>query len=87
MNPEDLLIGDDDGEGVVSRVYDFLGFQREAFVCPECSVACEPSHTYNPSTASFDGGACPSWYCDSCSSHYVREVSDEDHGMDLYGRE
>jgi len=87
MNPEDLLIGDDDGEGVVSRVYSFLGFQRESFVCPDCGVACEPSHTYNASTAAFDGGACPSWECLECSTHFIRGVSDESHGMDLYGRE
>lgn len=65
----------------------FLGIQRERYVCPECNVACVESHTHNPQTAAFDGGACPSWECPECQSHFVRETSDESHTMDLYGRD
>ena len=34
----------------------------------------------------FDGGSSPSWECPNCSTHYVREVDDESHTLDLYGR-
>jgi len=86
MDPTDLLIGDGD-EGVTTRIREFLGVQREAHVCPECNVACRESATHDPNRAAFDGGSSPSWECPECSTHFVREVSDESHGMDLYGRE
>lgn len=85
MNPEDLLIGE--GDGVVSRVRSFLGVEREAFVCPDCSEACQQTVTYNPQTAAFDGGACPAWVCPKCAKTFVRESDDGDHAMDLYDRE
>lgn len=85
FNPQDLLISDD-SEGVVSRVTSFLGIQREAFVCPDCGVACEESTTYNPDTAGFDGGVCPCWVCPECQSEFVREADDGRYVLDLYGR-
>lgn len=85
MNPEDLLIGDD--SGAVTAVKEFLGIQTEIFTCPDCNAACEESTTYNAATAAFDGGACPSWYCSECDTHYVRESDDDKHAVDLYGRE
>jgi len=90
MNPKDALIGGDGeggGNGVVSRIYSFLGFEKEAFVCPHCEVPCEPSHTYDPDRAAFYDGDCPSWECPNCQTHFVREASDEDHTLDLYDRD
>lgn len=84
MNPEDLLIGA--GESVERAFKTFLGIQREAFVCPECGVACDETHVHDPARAAFDGGASPAWACPECGRDYVREVSDESHTMDLYGR-
>lgn len=86
---EDILIGggDDDGGGVVRRFKEFLGIQREAFVCPECGVACEETYVHDPARAAFDGGESPAWVCPECDGLYVREVSDESHTMDIYGRE
>jgi hypothetical protein len=65
----------------------FLGVEREAFVCPDCDEPCQESFTYNPRTAAFDGGRSPCWACPSCGSNYVREVSDDSHTLDLYGRD
>jgi len=81
---KDLLIGE--GDGVVSAVTSFLGVEREAHVCPACNVACEESTTHDPQRMAFDGGESPSWYCDSCDTHFVREARDGSHTMDLYGR-
>jgi transposase-like protein len=64
----------------------FLGVEREAYVCPDCDVACQATTTYNPRTAAFDGGASPAWVCPECAKTFVREVSDESHTLDLYGR-
>jgi transposase-like protein len=88
FDPSDLLIDDSgDGEGVISRVRSVLGIQKEAFACPECGSACEETHTYNPQTAAFDGGACPAWECPDCGRAFVREDEREAHAVDLYGRE
>ena len=77
-----------DGAEAAKRVTrSFLGVEREAFVCPECSVPCDETHTHDVQRAAFDGGESPAWYCDKCDSHYVRERDDGDHTMDLYGRE
>jgi len=76
-----------DNADPVETIRTALGLTQTAHVCPDCGVACDPSHTYNAQTAAFDGGACPSWECPECSTHFVREVSDQDHGMDLYGRD
>ena len=76
-----------DGAEVAKRVTrTFLGVQRETFVCPECSTPCDETFVYDVQRAAFDGGESPAWYCDTCDSHYVREASDGDHTMDLYGR-
>lgn len=83
----DILIGEgDDGGGIVNAVTEFLGIQTEQYVCPDCGVACEESTTYNPDTVAFDGGTCPSWYCEECDSHYIREEDDERYTLDLYGQ-
>lgn len=71
----------------VSKVSSFLGIQKEAHVCPECNTVCEEAMTYNPASAAFDGGRCPSWYCEDCDTHYVRERDDWGLSLDLYGRE
>lgn len=75
-----------DGVDVVRKTREFLGVQREAFVCPDCGVACEETYVYDPARAAFDGGESPAWTCPSCSRDFVREVSDESHTLDLYGR-
>lgn len=85
FNPSDLLI-DDDGEGVVAKFTEFLGIRREAFVCPECNVACEEARTFDPGRAAFDGGESPCWRCPECSREFVREVDDSGFVLDLYGR-
>jgi len=64
-----------------------FGTQKELFTCPECNVACEEATTHNSQTAAFDGGACPSWECPECSTHYLREADDSAYSLDLYGRE
>jgi len=64
-----------------------LGVQREAFVCPECNEACEQATTYDPMRAAFDGGESPSWYCDECDTHFVRDDAAEPHALDMYDRE
>ena len=85
MNPEDLLI--DSGESVKRAFRTFLGVQREAFVCPECSVPCDKSYIHDPQRAAFDGGTSAAWTCPQCSTDFVRETGDESHAMDLYGRD
>ena len=85
MNPEDLLI--DSGESVKRAFRTFLGVQREAFVCPECSTPCNESYVHDPQRAAFDGGKSPAWTCPECSRDFVRGTSDESHAMDLYGRD
>lgn len=74
------------GRETVREFTEFLGVRREQYVCPECGVACEETYTYDPARAAFDGGESPAWYCGECDSHYVREVSDDSHALDLYGR-
>jgi len=87
----------DDGDGfdlgealensaVGTTVKTVLGLRQEAHVCPDCNVACEPSETHDPQRMACDGGTSPSWECPECGSHYVREVSDDSHALDLYGR-
>ena len=84
MNPKDLLIGE--GDGAIQAFRTFLGIQKERFVCPKCNEACQESRTHDVQRMAFDGGSSPSWFCESCETHYVREVDDESHTMDLYGR-
>ena len=84
MNPKDLLIGE--GDGPVQSFLTFLGNQKERFVCPKCNEACQESRTHDVQRMAFDGGSSPSWECPECETHYVREVDDESHTMDLYGR-
>ena len=74
-------------DAVKSVTSTFLGVEREAFVCPDCDVACQETHTYNPQTAAFNGGKSPAWACPSCGATFVREVSDDSHTLDLYGRD
>lgn len=86
---KDLLIGEGDGDGVVAAVREytgFLGVERERHTCPDCGVACEEATTHDPTRAAFDGGESASWRCPECGTHYVREVGDDAHTMDLYGR-
>jgi len=81
----DVLIGR--GQDVVQAFTSFLGVEREKHVCPECGVACEETWVHDPQRAAFDGGESPAWECPDCSKCYVREVSDESHSLDLYGRD
>ncbi len=76
----------DKAKGAGQEFKSVLGIQREVFSCPECGEPCTESNTYNANTAAFDGGSCPSWYCEECESHYVREADTEAFGMDLYDR-
>ncbi|AGM11116.1 hypothetical protein M196_gp22 [Halorubrum tailed virus 4] len=73
-------------EAVRETTRSFLGVERERYVCPDCNVACEESRTFDHRRAAFDGGKSPSWYCEECDSHYVREADDSGHTLDLYGR-
>ena len=75
-----------DGVETVRKATSFLGVERERFVCPKCNEACQESRTHDVARAAFDGGSSPSWFCESCETHFVREVDDESHTMDLYGR-
>lgn len=75
-----------DGREIITEYTEFLGIRREAFVCPDCNTACEEARTFDPRRAAFDGGESPSWYCSECESHFVREVDDGSHVLDLYGR-
>ena len=75
-----------DGVETVRKATSFLGVERERFVCPKCNKACQESRTHDDQRMAFDGGSSPSWFCESCQTHYVREVDDESHTMDLYGR-
>jgi ribosomal protein S27AE len=81
----DVLIGA--GESAARAFTSFLGVQRERYVCPECGVACEETTVFDPARAAFDQGESPAWHCGECGSNYVREVSDESYGLDLYGRD
>lgn len=62
------------------------GTEREAHVCPACGTACEPTHTFDPDRAAFDGGRSPAWKCEDCGQEYVREA-DGPPTLDFYGRE
>ena len=88
MSEKGGWLSDAISEGVetVREFTTFLGVERERFVCPKCNEACQESHTHDVARAAFDGGSSPSWFCESCETHYVREVDDESHTMDLYGR-
>jgi predicted RNA-binding Zn-ribbon protein involved in translation (DUF1610 family) len=90
-------MSDDDSDGWLSQAVETgrdaaetittaLGLDVEAFVCPECGVACEPTTTYDPQRAAFDGGRSPAWACPECETEYVRETDEGVHTMDLYGR-
>jgi uncharacterized protein with PIN domain len=81
----DVLIGK--GKETVRAFTSFLGVERERYVCPECNTACEETTVHDPARAAFDGGESPAWVCPDCGESYVREVSDEGHSMDLYGRD
>ena len=88
MSEKGGWLSDAISEGVetVREFTTFLGVERERFVCPECTEACQESHTHDVQRMAFDGGSSASWFCDSCETHFVREVDDESHTMDLYGR-
>ena len=73
-------------EAVAEYTQTLFGTQKEVFTCPDCNTACEESTTHNPQTAAFDGGACPSWECPECGTHYVREGDEETYALDLYDR-
>lgn len=75
-----------DGVETVRETFSFLGIEREAHVCPDCNVACEPGYAYDVARAAFDEGESPVWRCSECGTEYRREVSDESHTLDLYGR-
>ena len=75
-----------DGVETVRKATSFLGVKRERFVCPKCNEACNESRTHDVARAAFDGGSSPSWECPECETHFVREVDDESHTLDLYGR-
>jgi len=81
----DVLIGR--GQEAVRAFTSFLGVEREKHVCPECGVACEEGITFDAQTAAFNQGNTPCWICPDCGSEYYREVSDESHALDLYGRD
>jgi transposase-like protein len=85
---KDILIGEGDEDGVVSKIYyTFLGIEREAHVCPSCNVACEPTYTYDVDRAAFDGGESPAWKCPECGGEFVRETGEATYSLDLYGRD
>ena len=75
-----------DGVETVRKATSFLGVERKRFVCPKCNEACNESRTHDAQRMAFDGGSSPSWFCESCETHFAREADDESHTMDLYGR-
>lgn len=87
MSDDGFSLSDALDSPAVKTIRTALGLTQEAHVCPECEAVCDRAETHNPQTAAFDGGVCPSWECPECDTHYVREVSDESHTLDLYGRE
>ena len=88
MSEKGGWLSDAISEGVetVREFTTFLGVEKERFVCPKCNEACRESRTHDVARAAFDGGSSPSWECPECQSHYVRELDDESHTTDLYGR-
>lgn len=43
-------------------------------VCPTCNDYCRADRKYDPQTAAFHPmGMAPTWYCESCETHYRRE--------------
>jgi len=84
MNPEDLLI-DNDGGSITSTIRSLLGIEQEQHVCSKCNTPCSKSTTHDYRTAAFNQGTQPSWYCDECDTHYVREPDTDKHTLDLYG--
>ena len=82
----DLTSAVQSGINAVRETFSFLGIEREAYVCEDCQAACEPAHDYDPARAAFDGGESPTWYCAECDRHFVRERTEENHAVDLYGR-
>jgi len=83
----DLTSAVQSGVDAVRETFSFLGVERDAYVCEDCQAACEPAHAYDPARAAFDGGESPTWYCEGCDRHFVRERTEESHAVDLYGRE
>lgn len=83
----DLQSAIQDGVETVRETVGVLGVEREAFVCPECNAACDPTTTYDPDRAAFDAGASPAWECGECGRAYVREEGDGVHTLDLYARD
>ncbi len=75
-------------ESAVQATREFLGVSFEQFVCPDCNVPCVESETYDIHRAADFQGEAPSWYCESCDSHFVREMDEaESLSGDMYGRE
>jgi ribosomal protein L37AE/L43A len=84
----DLTSAIESGADAVRETFRTIaGTQREKHVCPSCNVACEPTYTYDPDRAAFDGGESPAWECPECSREFVRETGEESYSMDLYGRD
>lgn len=92
----EIPMSDDDGfslsdalataESVQATVRNALGIEQEQHVCSKCNTPCSKSTTYDHRTAAFNHGTQPSWYCDKCDTHYVREPDTDKHTLDLYGK-
>jgi transposase-like protein len=82
----DIAQAIEEGAKRVVKYTDALGVERQQHICEHCDIPCQPTTTYNPHTAAFDGGSAPCWSCPDCGRTYVREVDDTAVSMDLYGR-
>lgn len=82
-----LLGVTDTAERAVARTRSVLGVAFGVFPCPDCGRACQADTAYDARRAAFHNGDCPTWYCEHCEKHFVRETSDADTLTgDMYGR-
>lgn len=62
-------------ENIERQARNLLPWLESPLSCESCGAMCEASHTYDPQTAAFNQGACPSWECPSCGNEYRRVES------------
>ncbi len=85
FDPTDVLI-DDDADGAISRLKQFLGISYEGKVCPDCGVDCVETTVYDVHTAAWNEGQTPAYECPECQRRWYRESREELHATDMYDR-